>query len=98
MDVQCSLGEVLDVAPRGLKVRCRPGRLVRVGQSLSMTLATPIGLLSVTAVVVWARRVSFRHTEVGLALEVNDDVRRGLASIALGCGPSSPHDDTRRAS
>lgn len=85
-DVQCSLGEVLDISPVGLRVRTRAGRLVKVGQGLSMTLATPVGLLAVQGVVVWARRLGVRHGEMGLALvEMNDDVRRGVLAIAQGC-------------
>ncbi|MFN7020548.1 MAG: PilZ domain-containing protein [Phycisphaerales bacterium] len=91
-DVHCSLGQVQDVSPVGLRVRCRAGGMVSVGQSLTMTLGTPIGLLSVRAVVVWARRLSLRHSEVGLALvEMDEDVKRGMTAIARGCASSEAH-------
>lgn len=90
-EVQCSLGQVQDVSPAGLRVRCRAGRLVSVGQSLTMTLGTPVGLLSVKAVVVWSRRLGLRHGEVGLALvEMDEDVKRGMMAIAQGCASSEP--------
>lgn len=88
-EVYCSLGEVLDVAPEGLKIRARGLRTVRIGQGVSMTLGTPLGLMPVRAMVVWLRRVSLKHTEIGLALvNLTEDGRRAMTAIAQGCGDS----------
>jgi hypothetical protein len=84
-EVQCSLGEVMDLAATGMRVRGRGRPGVRTGQVCSMTLATPLGLLSARAEVVWVRREGFWHHELGLTfVEMSEDVRAGLASVAAG--------------
>lgn len=91
--VQSSLGEVVDIAPEGMRIRCRGRSSVRVGEKISMTLATPLGLLAMDAVVVWSRRLSTRHSEIGLAVvDMTDDVRKGIVAIAQGCADGNRPD------
>lgn len=84
--VQCSLGEVLDIAPMGMRVRCRGGTPVPVGQHLTLTMTTPLGLLALEAEVLWIRKAGLRHSEVGLAfVNMTADVARGVTAVAQGC-------------
>lgn len=79
--MQSSLGTVLDISASGLRVKCgRNGPAS--GDSIMVSLSGADSSVKFCAKVVWARRIGFRHQELGLEyIGMNDDVRRALLAI-----------------
>ncbi|MEE9131496.1 MAG: PilZ domain-containing protein [Phycisphaerales bacterium] len=62
VELQSSLGPVLDITSAGIRVMCR--RIPK--DEVKFDLNTTVDPLSVRAEVVWAKRLGFRKHEVGL--------------------------------
>ncbi len=63
VELQCSLGRVLDITSAGMRVMCR--RTPKENW-IKFDLNTTVDPLPVQAKVVWAKRLGFRKHEVGL--------------------------------
>ena len=63
VELQCSLGRVLDITSAGMRVVCR--RTPRQ-KWIKFDLNTTVDPLPVRAKVVWAKRLGFRKHELGL--------------------------------
>lgn len=84
--VPCSLGEVLDISISGLRIRARGKPPFARGHGMTITIATPAGLLAIDVGVAWARRVGWMHYEAGLIfVNPTPDVLEGIRSILRGC-------------
>lgn len=85
VDVPCSLGEVVDISASGLRVRGRGRPPLTQGQTTTMTLLTPAGVLAVDVGVAWARKTGWRHFEMGLMfVNITPDVLEGVRSVLRG--------------
>lgn len=63
VELQCSLGQVLDISSTGMRVACRR---VPKEKWVKFVLNAEVDPLPVHAKVVWAKRLGFRKHEVGL--------------------------------
>jgi len=63
VELQCSLGQVMDISSTGMRVTCRR---VPKEKWLFLDLDTTGDPLPVQAKVIWAKRLGFRKHEVGL--------------------------------
>lgn len=88
-DVPCSLGEVLDISASGMRVGGRGRPPLAKGQTTTITMLTPAGVLAVDVGVAWARKTSWRHFELGLAfVNITPDVLEGVRSVLRGAAVS----------
>ncbi|MFW6059373.1 MAG: PilZ domain-containing protein [Phycisphaeraceae bacterium] len=82
-DVTCSIGEVVDLSPGGMKVRRKGWRCVRVGDRFTLTLRYGGFALPLDVRVVRLERHGFRRHCFGLAFEeVNPDIRSKITHLA----------------
>ena len=63
VELQCSLGRVLDISATGMRVSCRR---VPKEKWIKILLNTTVDPLPVRARVAWTKRMGFRKHEVGL--------------------------------
>lgn len=80
-DMQSSLGAVLDISASGLRIKCgRHGPAP--GDSIIISMGSAEANVKFCAKVVWARRIGFRHQELGLEfVGMQDDVKRALMVV-----------------
>ncbi len=93
-----SLGDVMDLSRVGARVGGRGRPPLRVGETVTLGLHAPEGMLRVPGRVVWIRRPRFRQWEMGLEF-VDVDRRKQVAVERLakyGC-LTVPGDDSRDA-
>lgn len=85
---ECSLGEILNVSPTGLRARYKGSRkrLPAVDERFDMEVVTPDGPVSVRARIAWTKRAGFRTFDIGvefLGADGKDAVKlKQLASMA----------------
>lgn len=85
---ECSLGEIMNVSPTGLRARYKGPRknLPEVDQRFGMQVQTPDGPVQVRARVAWTKRVRLRAFDIGVefvAAEQKDAVKlKQLAAMA----------------
>lgn len=99
LDVQCSLGEVVDISASGMRVCGRGKPVLPQGVATTITLATPAGMLAVDIGVAWVRRVGLRGWEMGLEfIAVTPDVIEGVRAVLRGAavGPVETESTIRR--
>ena len=81
----CTLGVVLDISASGMRVRCEGKPPLKSGQLVTITLATPLGLLAMDVGVAWARRIGWGSGEIGLVFaNITEDVTKGVLSVLHG--------------
>jgi hypothetical protein len=72
---QCSLGEIRNLSPSGLRARYKGSRanLPKVDERFDMDLPTPDGPAAVRVRVAWIKRVGFRKHDIGLHFVAVDE-------------------------
>lgn len=65
----CSLGEILDFSASGLRIRTRSMVRVAEGQSLTIHVDTPWGVLALPVQIVWVRKMGLTRREVGATFD-----------------------------
>lgn len=82
-DVECTIGEVLDLSASGLRVRAKGALALRQGDVFSMTIQTLDGPMLAPVQVAWVRRTGFRTHEIGITFrESGPALVRALANLA----------------
>ena len=83
LDIQCTLGTVLDLSASGLRVRVSGGLRVAKGDRFTMTIQTLDGPMLAPVEVTWTRRAGWRKHEIGIVFrEVGPALSRALAGLA----------------
>ncbi len=81
-DIECSLGEILDLSVGGMRVKTS-ARLPRIGSTLTVTIAALEGQVTAAVTVQWIRRRGWLRREVGLKFGPLDArVARVLCDLA----------------
>lgn len=92
LDIDCNLGEILDVSASGMRVRTNQ-RPPTIGTSLTTTLTGLDGPVEFSGVVVWTKRSGFFKFEVGIEFrELSAQMRTALARLAR----ASAHNESMR--
>lgn len=96
--VSCSLGRVLDLSAKGLRLQRRGGRRIKPDQSLPVTLRGLGMELRIRARVIWSERVGLMRHEVGLEFEdIPPETMPKLAQLAQN-GATRPTSERNAAS
>ncbi len=92
LDIDCNLGEILDVSASGMRVRTNQ-RPPTIGTSLTTTVKGLDGPVEFNGVVVWTKRSGFFKFEVGVEFrEPSAQMRTALARLAR----ASAHNESMR--
>lgn len=72
---ECSLGEILNVSPTGLRARYKGSRkrLPAVDERFDLQVRTPDGPVAVRARIAWTKRAGFRTFDIGVEFVAADD-------------------------
>jgi PilZ domain len=87
--VRCSLGEVLDISAKGLRVRTRQN--VPTGQIFAVTIDALDGPVSIPCFAPWRKRVGLFKYEVGICFV---DISRHAATALNNLARSVAHNET----
>jgi hypothetical protein len=80
----------MDISAVGARVRSRGKPPVREGQALPVTIQAPAGLIRLSCLIVWSRKVAFRQWDLGLKfVDVPEEARTGLNMLARGMASES---------
>jgi hypothetical protein len=91
-DIQCTLGEILDLSAGGARVKCR-SKPPDVGKHFNMELRTLDGALLMDCVVRWVRKSGLFGHQVGVEFcDLTDEHRRALTALAR----ASAHNEVLR--
>lgn len=80
----CPLGPVADLSAGGAKVRIDRKPTVQVGETLEMMIGARGSVLSIRAIVVWARKCGWKSWEIGLQFRgVYEELAKQLTQLAM---------------
>jgi hypothetical protein len=91
-DVSCSLGDVLDLSAKGMRVETRH-KLPPVGTQIATTITTLDGPLQVTVTVAWVKKAGWLSREVGFIFGKMDTATRDALTLL---GRASAHNESMR--
>lgn len=79
----CSLGEIVDLSPLGMRVTCQGKCLILPGQMMDLNVAFPHGPVRIKGWIRWVKKSGFLAYEAGIQfVEVAPDVAAVLAATA----------------
>lgn len=86
--IHCSLGEVLDLSAKGLRVRTRQN--IPTGQIFAVTVETLDGPVSIACFAPWRKRVGLFRYELGICFV---DISRHAATALNNLARSVAHNE-----
>ena len=82
-EVQCSLGEVLDLSTTGMRVQTKLKHDLKVGQTFGMVLQSLDGPVNVAATVAWIRKVGWGKHQLGVRfVDPDPALRKAIGALA----------------
>jgi c-di-GMP-binding flagellar brake protein YcgR len=85
MTLKCDLGDVVDISGTGMRVKVKGKVSIEQGETFPLQIHAPEGSIRVQCKVIWARKVDWRWSEIGLQFDgITPETRAVLNLVARG--------------